>query len=156
MGEHSYISAGYIGYRESWTWTDEQVRRASKGHTNSINARVYVPDTPLVLGYGDSFADDDHFATYMLGLAPIEGLLVYTYYWREDDIKSRTNLQAEYVKQLADEHAVRINASYTDAPDGDKNAYGVSADYYFNRYWSAGFHWGGTVPRLMESTRGIL
>ena len=156
MGEHSYISAGYIGYRESWTWTDEQVRRASKGHTNSINARVYVPDTPLVLGYGDSFADDDHFATYMLGLAPIEGLLVYTYYWREDDIKSRTNLQAEYVKQLADEHAVRINASYTDAPDGDKMPTECRRIIILIAIGRQGFHWGGTVPRLMESTRGIL
>lgn len=142
LSEHSYIRAGYTGYRASWTWADEQVRRVAKRHTNYIDARVYVPHTPLVLGYGDSFADDDHFATYMLGLAPIEGLLVYTYYWREDDIKSRTNLHAEYVRQLADEQAVRINFSYTDAPNGDKNVYGVSADYYFNRYCSAGFSLG--------------
>lgn len=142
LGEHSYVSVGHSVYRSSWSWGDGDEVEAYKNRSSSLYARAYVPYTPLVVGYGNSFSDGEHFATYMLGVAPLEGLLVYTYYWHEDDIKSRTNLNAEYVYLLADEHAVRINFSYTDAPDGFKDMYGVSTDYYFNRYWSAGVSLG--------------
>lgn len=138
LGQNSYVNLGYSSYRSSWS----ESGLVYDGDSSSVNALVYVPKTLLLLGYGDSYSDGEHFSTYLFGLAPIKGLLVYTYYWHEGDSKSRTNLVAEYVKQLADEHAVRINFSYTDAPDGYKDMYGVSADYYFNRYWSAGFSLG--------------
>ncbi|HMW50137.1 MAG TPA: hypothetical protein PKC70_17705, partial [Cellvibrionaceae bacterium] len=124
LGEHSFVSLDYYKYNSKYRLGFENpVEVESKDSYSSIYTRIYVPNTPLVLGYGDSLSEDDVTGTYTIGLAPAEGLLLYTLYWRDDETNSRPNLYAEYVQPLANTQALRINAGFTNAPDDQSNVY---------------------------------
>lgn len=144
LGEHSFVSLGYSKYNsKNRLGFENPIEVVSKDSYSSIYTRIYVPNTPLVLGYGDSLSEDSVTGTYTIGLAPAEGLLLYTLYWRDDETNSRPNIYAEYVRPLADDRALRINAGFTNAPGDQSNAYELAGDYYFNSRWSAGLTWSG-------------
>ncbi len=111
-------------------------------HFLSGSIDYYVPNTILYLGatykYNRLGSDQDHFSNTwgaIVGVTPLEGLLISTEYWEKAGYTA--NIQAQYVKPLAGENAIRLEGSYYDG-DGDEDTLEVGADFYFDRSWSAG------------------
>lgn len=108
----------------------------------TLGVNYYIPDTIFFAGAAiaratvevGSFDDSDTDWGLTAGVTPIEGLLVTTEYFNEPGYD--LNLQAKYVKALAGETAVNVEASFQDAEED--NIFGLSADYYFNQKASLG------------------
>lgn len=73
-----------------------------------------------------------------LGVAPIDGLQVWSEFLEGVDVSDYWNLSAKYVKPLVGEQAISIEARYVDDRQFDIRSVVVSTDYYFNHRFSVG------------------
>lgn len=73
-----------------------------------------------------------------LGIAPIDGLQVWSTFSDDVSVSDYWNLNAKYVKPLAGERALSLVAHYTDDSVLDIRSLTVDADYYFTRQLSLG------------------
>jgi Putative general bacterial porin len=154
LGKNSSISATYYDYRSKIDYGSGD-SFDNNGSSNSIGAFIYVPSTILVLGasYSSSSGQRDHSTQYTLGVTPVEGLMVYTSFWGDSEIR-RNNINAKYVMPFDNGAAVNMEMGFRKGKDDEKNNYSLSGDYYFNRYYSLGLAtgWGDGTSYGIKST----
>jgi len=73
-----------------------------------------------------------------VGIAPLDGLQVWSDFYEDTDVSEYWNLNAKYVKPLAGERAFGVEVRYADYKESDSNEINVSADYYFTHRFSVG------------------
>lgn len=73
-----------------------------------------------------------------LGVAPVDGLQIWSDFFEHVDVSDHWNLHAKYVKPLADQRAFGVEVNYFENREVDSNAVQVSADYYFTHRFSLG------------------
>jgi hypothetical protein len=139
LGKNSYVSAAYSTYKNKIN-ADSFDLVDTHGSTQMVSTMIYVPSTILVVGakYYESDPQNYHSIVYTLGLTPLEGLLVYTTYWDDDNYGHKTNINAKYVMPMADSTAVSMQFGFFKGDGEQGNIYSVSGDYYFNPRYSLG------------------
>jgi hypothetical protein len=73
-----------------------------------------------------------------LGIAPIDGLQIWSTFSDEVSVSDYWDLNTKYVKLLAGERAVSVETNYTDNLVLDVRSLTVDVDYYFTRQLSLG------------------
>lgn len=73
-----------------------------------------------------------------LGIAPIDGLQVWSTFSDDVSVSDYWNLNAKYVQLLAGERAVSVETHYIDNAALDVRSLTVDVDYYFTRQLSLG------------------
>lgn len=112
---------------------------------SAIGIDFYVPSTMLYIGAGieqlngkngiETYEDSAWYAK--LGIAPIDGLLVWSQFYEDADVSDYWNINAKYVVPLSGENAINFEARYANWDDQDSDTE-ISADYYFTRNFSLG------------------
>lgn len=93
----------------------------------------------LEYSYEDKIsADWDTQVHATLGIAPIDGLQVWSEFSDDVSVSDYWNLNAKYVKPLAGERAFSVVTRYTDNIVLDVRSLNVEVDYYFTRQLSLG------------------
>lgn len=127
-----------------------------------VNLNYYVPNTLFYIGatyqrvsfdYEGVLSGSENDWGLILGITPIEGLLITTNYM--NDPGYNLNLAAKYVQKLQGETAINIDASFVEADeDAFSDAEDVTAlavDYYLNRNISL----GAMVADAAETSYGV-
>lgn len=73
-----------------------------------------------------------------VGIAPIDGLQVWSDFYEHTDVSEHWNLNAKYVKPLVGERAFGVEVRYGEYNESDSHSINVSADYYFTHRFSVG------------------
>lgn len=73
-----------------------------------------------------------------IGVAPVEGLQIWSDFYENSDVSDYWNLSAKYVKPLSNDHAINTEVYYSDNDDSGFRYVTVSADYYFTNRFSVG------------------
>ncbi len=117
----------------------------STSDVSSLNAEVYVPGDLFYLGLGvsrresetssRSFSDTRWNAS--LGLTPVDGLLVYSTFFEDQDLDKNWNLNGKYVFDTFGP-TIAIKAGY-DYDDLRVDRLSLSLDYYLDRTLSVGY-----------------
>lgn len=95
----------------------------------------------------------DYAWTAGLGIAPAEGLLIWSNFYEDLDFSDFWNLNGKYVLLLQNDRAINFQISYAET-HGDyinSSAQSVSADYYFNRSTSLGAVYNATDDDIVDS-----
>ncbi|MFC3117128.1 putative porin [Cellvibrio fontiphilus] len=116
-----------------------------------IGADFYIPNTIFFLGAGvaevKSKAPASLGQSYdwesawfvKAGVAPIEGLLVWSEFTEDIDVNDEWNINGKYVLPLRGEQALNLEASYEKSKLGwADDTITMSADYYIDRHLSLG------------------
>ncbi|MEN0036307.1 MAG: putative porin [Cellvibrio sp.] len=126
-------------------------------YARSLNVNYFIPNSIFFVGAGVSqqkhnihnFDGGDDAGVYdystdwgsnlnaRIGVAPIEGLQIWSDFYENSDISDYWNLSAKYVKPLSNERAVSTEVYYSDNDYGPRTVI-VSADYYFTHRFSVG------------------
>ncbi len=134
LQKHSYINAGYTDW-------DIDVANGANGNIQNIGFGFYIPETIFYLGaqhlrFDYDSSDSENDTRFELGITPIDGLLLSTVHHEESD-DYEANIHAKYVRGLAGNTAINLEASYTDVEYGDA-VIQLAADYYFTNFFSVG------------------
>ncbi|MGV8834753.1 putative porin [Cellvibrio sp.] len=73
-----------------------------------------------------------------VGIAPIDGLQVWSDFYEHTDVSEHWNLNAKYVKPLVGERAFGVEVRYGEYNESDSHSINASADYYFTHRFSVG------------------
>lgn len=122
----------------------------------SLDFNYYVPDTVFFLGasiqqqknsgrgdygygYGSYRYETDWESRWVgrLGVAPMDGLLLWSEFYEHVQVSDYWNLHAKYVKPLAGNRAFGIESSYHNV-EGEQHEVHVTGDYYFSNKFSVG------------------
>jgi hypothetical protein len=126
-------------------------------YLRGVSVRYFVPNSIFFVGaeitenkytyqyhYGNETApikgstDWESSWSATLGIAPIEGLQVWSDFYEDTDVSESWNMNAKYVKPLGGERAFGVEVRYNDFIEADSNSLIVSADYYFTHRFSVG------------------
>lgn len=125
-------------------------------YTRSLNANYFFPDSIIFVGAGVSQQKhaihnfDDGNDTYdystdwrsdvsaRIGVAPIEGLQVWSEFYEDYSVSEYWNLNAKYVKPLSNGKAINTEIYYSDNDNFGVRSVTASADYYFTHRLSVG------------------
>lgn len=142
-------------------------------YQRSIGVDLYVPNSMFYFGggikeskyksfYTDSFGavegrssqwDSEWFVK--AGIAPIEGLLVWSEFVEDADISERWNINGKYVIALAGEQALNLEAGYENSElIYPAETLSVAADYYLDRHLSVGAGFVRSVFNEDEFNKG--
>ncbi|WP_052691891.1 putative porin [Teredinibacter purpureus] len=106
-----------------------------------IGAEYYIPNSMYYVGLDymrfDDGSDSDDVLLGTVGITPMEGLLVTTSYLEGDDYE--LNFAGKYVAPLNGDQALSLYGDI-EREDDDVN-YSIGADFYFNRFASAGIEY---------------
>jgi hypothetical protein len=116
----------------------------------TIGVGFYIPSTIFYIGAQYLKFEDANDTIVTLGVTPIDGLLVTTSHNEEAD-DYEPNLSAKYVRPLAGETAINLEAGFAQGADDEEDAVYLAADYYFTSFFSV----GATLLDQDESTYGI-
>lgn len=103
----------------------------------TIGVGFYIPNSIFYIGAEYQKFEEENDTAVTVGITPVDGLLLTTSHNEEAD-DYVANLQAKYVRQLAGDTAINLEAGFVDGEDGADNAISVAADYYFTSYFSVG------------------
>lgn len=124
----------------AWTRHDAS---GTDADIQSVNVNFYVPNTMLYLGAGLNRIDvdapgagSDTQWNARIGIAPVNGLLVWTEFYEDVDYGDAVNVHAKYVTALTGEQALNVVGGYSDFDNGSELY--VGADYYLDRHLSFG------------------
>jgi hypothetical protein len=142
-------------------------------YTALANVEYYVPDSILFVSVGalgskyeieyrslgDAFStvkDESSWEytwTAGLGIAPADGLLIWSNFYEDQDFGDYWNLNGKYVWLLQNDQALNLQLSHAQNDDDDFNfsAQSISADYYFNKTTSLGVVYSVTDDDVIES-----
>ncbi|MDZ4262866.1 MAG: putative porin [Pseudomonadota bacterium] len=126
-------------------------------YLRGANLTYFVPNSIFFVGAGITenkwtyeyrFSDETDFIkgstdwasrwNAAVGIAPIDGLQVWSDFFEDTDVSEHWNLNAKYVKPLAGERAFGVEVRYGDYRESDSHSINVSADYYFTHRFSVG------------------
>ncbi len=127
-------------------------------YARSANVNYFIPDSIFFVGAGviqqkhviHNFDGGDDAGVYdystqwrsdwnaRVGIAPADGLQIWSDFIEDADISEYWNLSAKYVKPLANERAIGTEIRYADDDIAHVRSLMVSADYYFTHRFSAG------------------
>jgi hypothetical protein len=129
----------------------------SEEYTRSVNANYYIPDSIFFVGGGVSkrkvnfeYSGDENYAGYeysgkwksrlnaRIGIAPIDGLQIWSDFNESSDLSEYWNLNAKYVKPLDNQTAFAIETHYADDRIFDMRSLLVNVDYYLTHRSSIG------------------
>jgi Putative general bacterial porin len=127
LGKHSYVDASHSVIDSDY---------ASSVDIQTIGGGFYVPNSIFFVGAEYQKFEDTNNTIVTLGVTPLEGLLVTTSHNEEAD-DYEPNISAKYVRPLAGETAINLEAGYQDVEDGDA-IINLAADYYFTSFFSVG------------------
>lgn len=177
--DHPLAEAAFLERRSSLSVRQSRVDRSSRDHeittelgsytirgmdstidTTDVSAEVYVPGDLFYVGltarrfdYGSAspFSSNTTWNA-SLGLTPIEGLLVYSSFYEDQDLDESWNLNAKYVfDHFGPTLAIRANYDYSDFGQDQAS---LALDYYIDRTLSVGYRRSegvGSGPRLEDS-----
>lgn len=112
---------------------------------SNFNAELYLPGDLFYLGVGARRGEVDTGSSSWsntawnasLGLTPVDGLLVYSRFFEDQDLDEHWNLNAKYVfDHFGPTIAVETNYDYDDYM---RDRLSVSLDYYIDRTLSVGY-----------------
>lgn len=121
----------------------------------SLDVNYYVPNTMFFAGAGlrqdksEGYYDYGGYGSYdyetdwetdwvgRLGVAPVDGLLIWSEFYEHVKVSDYWNLNAKYVKPLSSGRAFGIESSYQNA-GSDVHQLHVIGDYYFSNKFSVG------------------
>jgi len=126
----------------------------SKSKYRGLDINYYVPDTMFYVGAGIQQAKSENYYSNnygshkyetdwetrwvgRLGVAPAEGLLIWSEFYEHVKVSDYWNLNAKYVKPLSNGRAFGIESSYHNI-ESEEHSLQVIADYYFNNRFSLG------------------
>lgn len=128
-----------------------------EAYLRSANVTYFIPNSIFFVGagiaenkwtyeynFGDEAAplngstDWESRWSAAVGIAPIDGLQVWSDFFEDTDVSERWNLNAKYVKPLVGERAFGVEVRYSDYNEFDSHSINVSADYYFTHRFSVG------------------
>jgi hypothetical protein len=132
------------------THSELDVDGGGSADAQTIGAGFFIPNSIFFVAAHYLKAEDEDNTALTLGITPIDGLLVTTTHYTESD-DYVANLSAKYVRQLAGETAINLEAEFVDGEDGADNAISLAADYYFTNFFSV----GAVVQDEGESAYGI-
>lgn len=144
--------AAFLGKNSSVfanAWESPSQHGSSKSNAYSLGASVYVPEDFLYVSAGVSRSksawsstDDDWYTA--VGVTPIDGLLISTYYTH--DAGYDANINAKYVTAIGDGQFINLEAAVIDYDDGTFASLG--GDYYFDNTLSV----GGEITNIKSYT----
>lgn len=109
----------------------------------SVQGRLFIPDTMFMIGAGLTRADVDlpgvsaeTVWNASLGVAPAQGLLFWTEFTEDVDYADAINVNAKYVKPLADGTAYNLEGTVAKFDHGNQFTFG--GDYFFDQNLSLG------------------
>lgn len=139
------------------------------------SVEYYIPESILFISVGALGAKQEYESEYRLldeeqqaikveghwdyawtagfGIAPVDGLLIWSNFYEDLNFSDFWNLNGKYVVLLQNDRAINIQLSYAEN-DGDyigSSAQSVSADYYFNRSTSLGAVYNVTDNDIADS-----
>jgi len=137
------------------------------------NLEYYIPDSILFVSAGvlsskyeieyRSFGDTpskvkdesswEYSWTAGLGIAPADGLLIWSNFYEDLDFGDYWNLNGKYVVLLQNDQAINFQLGYIQNDSGafSFSAQSVSADFYFNKTTSLGVVYSVTDDDIVES-----
>lgn len=139
LEQSSYVELGY----KDITGKDGLYKQDS----DSFNGEVtfYIPNTLFMVGAGYTEFESknslgvrvkDNYWTAKVGIAPVDGLLVWTNFIEDIDYSDSVNIHAKYVTPLSEGTALNIEGSVEKIFEDRR--YSVAGDYYFDRNLSLG------------------
>lgn len=109
----------------------------------SVQGRLFIPDTMFMIGAGLTRVDVDlpgvsaeTVWNASLGVAPAQGLLFWTEFTEDVDYADAINVNAKYVKPLADGTAYNLEGTVAKFDHGNQFTFG--GDYFFDQNLSLG------------------
>jgi Putative general bacterial porin len=148
LGKHSHLLA---------TYAQLDVDGGGNADAIGIGAGIFIPDIMLFIGLSHAEnevnGDDVDVNSLQLGITPLDGLLVSTFY--TEDVDYEPNIAAKYVRPLSDDTAVNLEASYAQGPDGADDTIGLAGDYYFTNFFSVGASYVNQSALSDEATTAI-
>ncbi len=132
--------------------TEEYKIGGQKGdiYGRAIGVDFYVPNSIFFLGAGVAEVkskapasgqsyDWDSAWFVKAGVAPIDGLLIWSEFTEDVDVKDEWNINGKYVMPLSGEQALNLEASYEKSKLGwADDTITMAADYYIDRNLSLG------------------
>ncbi|UZJ43487.1 putative porin [Marinimicrobium sp. C6131] len=127
-----------------------------------ISAEFYVPGDLFYVGLtarrfdydSDSPFSSDTTWNASLGLTPVEGLLVYSTFYEDQELDENWNLNAKYVfDHFGPSLAVQANYDYDDFA---QDSLALAVDYYIDRTLSVGYQRSegvGSGPKLIDGNQ---
>lgn len=155
----SYFSLGFTesDYKVSSDYFDGDSKQNTKQREADIN--YFVPDSKFFVGAGihqykinySYYYDVADYGNYefknesdwdsrwvaRLGIAPVDGLLVWSEFFEDIKISEHWNLHAKYVKPLANNKAIGVESTF-EKYRSDTWIANVAVDYYFTQALSIG------------------
>jgi hypothetical protein len=138
----------------------ESAYREGNNYQRSADVNYYVPDSMFFVGAGiRQYKTDYEYSYYYpdygyyegeyesewestwigrLGITPVDGLLVWSEFYEHQDLSEYWNLNAKYVKPLANNKAIGIESTFAQISAADSQYLNVVADYYFAQAFSIG------------------
>lgn len=146
-----------------------------KNYQRGVDVNYFVPDTMFYMGAGIHQYKNDYSYSYYdpvygynegnyesewestwvgrVGVTPIDGLLVWSEFYEHQDLSEYWNLNAKYVKTLANNRAIGIESSFAQSNDFDSHILDIAADYYFTQAFSIG---AGVSIDDSDSANGLI
>lgn len=140
LEKRSFVNAGHTEYDFDGGSSDSQ----------NIGFGFYIPNTMFYIGAQHIKLDDYNDTEVTLGITPVDGLLISTSHTEEAD-DYEPNIEAKYVRPLAGDTAINLEAGFAQGADDAEDAMYVAADYYFTSFFSV----GAIVADEDESSYGI-
>jgi hypothetical protein len=142
LGNHSYLNASHSEF---------DADGGGSADAQTIGFGFYIPSTIFYIGAQYLNFEDSNNTIVTLGVTPIDGLLITTSHNEEAD-DYEPNIYAKYVRPLAGETAINLEAGFAQSEDDEEeDAIYLAADYYFTSFFSV----GATLVDRDESTYGI-
>lgn len=157
-GFHLAFSRADIEY--TYGASDVGIEIEQQQYTGLANVDYYVPDSIFFVSVGargskyeveyrslsdapsaiKDEGDWEYSWTGGLGIAPADGLLIWSNFYEDQDFGGYWNLNGKYVWLLQNEQAINVQLSYAqnDGDDFDSSREAISADYYFDKTISLG------------------
>jgi Putative general bacterial porin len=148
LDKHSYLMA---------TYGKIDVDGGASADAMGVGVGIFIPQAMLFVGLSHAEneidGEDVDANSLQLGLTPVDGLLVSTFY--TEDVDYEPNIAAKYVRPLSGDTAVNLEASFAQGADGADDTVGVAGDYYFTSFFSVGASYVSQSTLSDEATTAI-
>lgn len=140
LERRSFLNAGHTEFDYDGGSADSQ----------NIGVGFFIPNSIFYIGAEHTRNDDFNDTEVTLGITPIDGLLISTSHSEEAD-DYEANIAAKYVRKLAGDTAINLEAGFAQGADDEEDSMYAIADYYFTSFFSV----GAVVADADETAYGI-
>jgi hypothetical protein len=128
LGKNSFVRASHSEF---------DADGGGSADAQTIGVGFYIPNSIFYVGAEHYKFEDSDDTQIEVGVTPIDGLLISTSYFTESD-GYEPNIEAKYVRPLAGDTAINLEAGFAQGEDGADDELYLAADYYFTNFFSVG------------------